>query len=438
MPHSRTPRAARAELAVVAGLVAASLVATRFAACNVYDPSLLGGDGGASSGADSGVPQRAGVGYWSGPADDPKSCFSARYPRVEDRPAKGNPGSLPPFYLAFQTLNTGSLNDEGKLDPQAWRNVGFDLDGTCTGSETCETPGETHLSCKPVAAAVPLDGAYCRDNTFGRLGYQAAVAPETSRAYGLNSEGFNCALCVGAYNYLFRITGYNGEQDDDEVRVDFYPSPGLDRLLPWDCNSEDWKNHPCFAPDQKWQLRDTSLAGPMGPNGEVPESKLFDAKAFVRQGSLFVTLPENTLFWFPGQRAVATAYPLTIRKGFVTAKLARGKDGLWRASDGVVAGRATRDDVIKGLRLVGICESDPNYSFVEQFVSGNLDILASGERDPNKPCDAISLGIPFTAIQATPGGVAKVDELVECQKRPSADAGAPPADAAPSADAAPE
>jgi hypothetical protein len=423
---SRTTSAASKGASLVAVLaLAAGLSASLSDACNVYDTSLLGGD---SGGVDAGVARRGGVGYWSGPADSPPGCFSARYPRVEDRPAAGNPGVLPPFYLAFQTLNTGSLNDEGKLDPEAWRNVGFDLDGTCTGSETCETPGQTNLSCKPVASGVPLDGAYCRDNTFGRLGYQAAVAPETSKAYGLNSEGFNCALCVGAYNYLFRISGYNGDLEDDQVRVDFYPSPGLEKMLPWDCSSEDWKSHPCFDSDQKWQIRDTALAGPLGPNGAVPESKLFDANAFVREGVLFVTLPDNTLFWFPGQRAIATAYPLTIQKGFVTAKLGRGKDGLWRATDGVVAGRAKRDDVIKGLRLVGICESDPNYAFVEQFVSGNLDLLASGERDPNKPCDAISLGIPFTAIQAQPGGVATVADLVECQKRPVA-GGAPPSDA---------
>lgn len=409
---------------VAALAVAAGLSASLNDACNVYDTSLLG-DAGGDAEADAGVPQRGGVGYWSGPADNPPECFSARYPRASDRPAAGNPGALPPFYLAFQTLNTGSLNDEGKLDPQAWRNVGFDLDGTCTGSETCETPGQTNLSCKPVASAVPLDGAYCRDNTFGRLGYQAAVAPETSKAYGLNSEGFNCALCVGAYNYLFRISDYNGDPQDDQVRVDFYPSPGLETMLQWDCSSEEWKSHPCFTSDQKWLLRDTALAAPLGPNGAVPESKLFDAHAFVREGVLFVTLPDNTLFWFPGQRALATAYPLTIQKGFVSAKLSRGKDGLWRATDGVVAGRAKRDDVIKGLRLVGICESDPNYAFVDQFVSGNLDLLASGERDPNKTCDALSLGIPFTAIQAQPGGVAKVDDLVECQKRP-VDGGAPP------------
>lgn len=390
------------------------------ASCNVYDTSLL------VPAPDAGpdAARRGGVGFWSGPADQPSSCYSARFPRLEDRPSPQSKAELAPIIMAFQTLNTGSLNDEGKLDPEAWRNVGFDLDGTCTGSETCETPGQTFLSCKPVSSGVPLDGAYCRDNTFGKLGYQAAAAPETSKGYGLNSEAFNCGLCVGAYNYLFRISGYNGEVDDDKVRVDFYPSPGLDRLLPWDCSTDDWKKHPCFSPDDKWQIREDVLTGPVGAAGDIPASKLFDDNAYVRDNTLVLRIPDATLFWFPGQRALATAYPLTIRKGLVTTKLERGKDGLWRGRDGIVAGRATRDDVIKGLRLIGVCEDDKNYAFVEEFVSKNLDILASGEKNPDKPCDAISLGFPFTAIQATPGKTEKVADLVECQKRPGADAGA--------------
>ncbi len=398
------------------------------ASCNVYDASLL------LPGKDAGpdAAQRGGIGFWSGPADQPSSCFSARFPRKEDRPAPQSGAALPPIFMAFQTLNTGSLNDDGQLDPEAWRNIGFDLDGTCTGSETCETPGQTHLSCKQVSSAVPLDGAYCRDNTFGRLGYAAGAAPETSRGFGLNSDGFNCALCVGAYNYLFRISGYNGEANDDRVRVDLYPSPGLDRLLPWDCATDDWKKHPCFTSDDKWQIREDILTGPVTAAGDIPASKLFDDAAYVRDGTLVISPPENTLFWFPGKRALATAYPLTIQKGIVTAKLERGKDGVWRAKDGIVAGRATRQDVIKGLRLVGICEDNKNYAFVEDFVTKNLDILASGEKNPDKPCDSISLGFPFTAIQATPGRSEKVEDLVECEKRAPADAGV---DAAPIFDA---
>jgi len=401
------------------GLGAVLLGTASSVSCNVYDTTLLL----PAPDAAPPVEQRGGVGFWSGPADNPSSCFSARYPRPEDRPPPSTGASLAPIFMAFTTLNTGSLNEQGVLDPGAWKRVGFDLDGTCTGSETCETPGQTLLGCKAVAAAIPLDGDYCRDNTFGRLGYLAASAPETATGYGLNSEGFNCALCVGAYNYLFRISGYNGEANDDRVRVDLYPSPGLDTLLPWDCRTDDWKKHPCFSPDDKWQIREDVLTGPITAAGDIPASKLVDENAYVRDSTLFLVVPENTVFWFPGSRALATAFPLKIRSGFVTVKLEREKDGIWRARDGVIAGRATATDVINGFRLIGVCEDDKNYAFVQEFVSKNTDVLANGRRDPNVPCDAISLGLPFTAIQATPGKATKVDDLVEC-KKPGQDAGA--------------
>ncbi len=417
--EARESRGAR--IAATRGLAAALAaglawgLGTAGSSCNVYDASLLlQVDAGSS---EAGPPERRGIGWWSGPADDPRSCFSARFPRPEDRPPPSVKASIAPFYLAFQTLDTATLGEDGGLDREAWQGVGFDLDGTCTGSETCETPGETHISCKTESAGVPVDGKFCRDNTFGRLSYSASVVPEVGRAYGLNADAFNCALCVGAYNYLFRISEYNGEPDDDRVRVDLYPSPGLEQILPWDCRREDWKLRPCFTPDEKWNVREDVLTGPVPGPGQLPPSKLFDADAFVKKGVIVIALPANHVFWFPGNRALATAYPLAIQRGLVTAKLAKDKDNLWKATDGVVAGRARRDDVIKGFRLIGFCESDPNYKLLEPLISGNLDLLASGERNPQKPCDALSLGLPFTAIQALPGNPQKVTDLVECAAR---------------------
>jgi hypothetical protein len=390
-------RTLRGLAALSTGFGVLLLAALPAASCNVYDSSLL-------LPADTGpeAPRGAGIGFWSGPADQPSSCFSARFPRPEDRPAPSGGAALAPIFLGLLTLNTGTLDAQGKPSPDAWRNVGFDLDGTCTGSETCDTGGQTPLGCKPVAAAVPLDGAYCRDNNFGKLSYLATTAPETSEGYGLTGDGFSCALCVGAYNYLFRLTGYNGEANDDSVRVDLYPSPGLDTLLPWDCKTDDWKKHPCFLPDDKWQIREDVLVGAPSGAGDLPASKLFDANAYVRDQTLVVTLPDDTLFWFPGERRVATAFPVTLRT---------------RAAD-----------VLKGFRLIGVCENDKNYPFLQDFISKNVDVLANGGRNPDAPCDAISVGMPFTAIQVTPGRPTKVNELVECQK-PGSDAGPPDAGA---------
>ena len=59
------------------------------------------------------------------------------------------------------------------------------------------------------------------------------------------------------------------------------------------------------------------------------------------------------------------------------------------------------------------------------FISDNLDVLVDGRSDPNAPCDSMSIGLGFTARQATAGKTDSVEPLVECVRRGTAsDAGA--------------
>lgn len=374
------------------------------ASCSVYDSSLLEPSG--PAGPDGG----SGIGWWSKQRGE---CYTAGRPTPDDRPAPQGDDTVGVIFLAIRTMRVGSLDLEGRLDANAWKGIGFDLDGKCTSSPTCPSTSPD-VSCKPSSAAVAFDGDYCRDNTFGRLEYQAALVPELANKYGFNDDAFNCALCVGAYNFLIRIEGYNGKANDDRVRVDMYPSPGLKDMLPWDCKSPDWKNHPCFTPDLPWLIQDDVVRDKTKSGSAVASSIIFDAAAYVRDGYIVLNLPEDTIFWFPGRRALATAYPLRMKGGLVTAKLSRGQDGTWNATDGIIAGRTTKDDFVHSLRLIGLCEQDKNYGLVQQYMTGALDSLASGAVDPSKPCDSMSVGLGFTAGQALPGDLAKVDPLVEC------------------------
>ena len=55
---------------------------------------------------------------------------------------------------------------------------------------------------------------------LGPDGHTASLVPEVSNKYGLSHEKLNCDLCVGHYNFLLRISGYNGKANDDRVRID--------------------------------------------------------------------------------------------------------------------------------------------------------------------------------------------------------------------------
>ena len=393
-------------LVVALAAVAAVLVEPQ---CTVYNTSLL-------APTTPPVTPKGGVGWWSGPGD--RGCFSARMPRPEDRPAPQSDKVLPPIYLAVQATRLGSLGEDGKLDNTAWQDIGFDLDGICTGVDSC--PGDdSPFSCKPTVPQISIDGHYCRDNTFGRLEYAAALIPELSKKYGLNDDAFNCALCVGDYNFLFRLTGYNGEENDDQVRLDLYPSPGLEKPLPWNCADPSWKDHPCFTPDNQFTVSADSMDQPR-PGPALADAKVFDAHAYVREGYLVVSFPPDTYLWFPGYKALVVAYPIKIQHGIVAGKLTRGGDGVWRISDGTIGGRVRGTDVVKGFRDLGLCEQDPNYAVMADFVNKNLDVLADGRNDPNTTCDAMSAGLAFSAQQVLAGNVVTVAPLKECVLRGTA------------------
>jgi hypothetical protein len=377
------------------------------ASCNIYDSSLLV--------PGSTVPPGGGVGWWSGQTGQGGQCFSAGVPTNDGKPQPSGATALPPITLAIHDVELGALNKDGGADPNAWKDVGFDLDGLCTGSPTCDLGDQpTPIPCKAPTASIAYDGNYCRDNTFGRLEYTVSLVPEIVTKYGINDDAFNCALCVGDYNILIRLTDYNGTDTDDHVRVDLYPSPGLEKILPWDCSNDSWRSHPCFTPDQAWTVWDKFLTAQHdGP--DLAPSTSFDDSAFVRNGYLVAHLPDGLRLWFPGTNALATPYPVYLQKGIVTAKLSRAQDQTWVATDGVIGGRIKQTDIIRGFREIGLCEQDKNYSLLPMFIDQNLDITSNGQNDSNATCDAMSMAIAFNAVQATAGKVAQATDPVECK-----------------------
>jgi hypothetical protein len=403
-----------ARLLAVGGVVVA---ATALAYCNVYDSALLLPGGAESGTGDSGLdgPEGGGgIGWWSG-SDGPDACFSAGVPTPADRPSPTDTATSKTIYLAITAMRLGSLDPNNKPSSTAWEDIGFDLDGVCTQSPTCVTSGDPQVSCKPTGIAVPVDGNYCRDNTFGRLEVKAAAIPQVGGMYGLNDDAFDCALCVGDYNYLIRISNYNGTPDDDQVRVDLYPSPGLENPLPWSCSSPDWRNEICFTPDMPFTVRDTAVATAQG-GPSLPDAVVNDPHAYVRGGYIVAQLPPNTLFWFPGYNAPATAFPLAFAQALVAGHLTTAQDGTWTISDGTIGGRATEQDILNGFQLIGFCPSNDatDYALMQSYLHANLDILASGKVDPNATCDSVSVGIGFTAGQATAGKLVHIPDPVAC------------------------
>jgi hypothetical protein len=376
--------------------------------CKVYDESLLDGQ------ATSPVPPDqwgSGIGWWS--TKGKNGCISAGLPTEADRPKSASADVLPPMHFAIRTMALGSMDRKGEKTDGAWKSLGLDLDGICTNSETCDIEPST-LPCTP-SAALPPDGRECRDNTFGRLESEAIALQGLGKDFGLSNDAFNCALCRGDYNFTFRISNWNGTPTDDSVRLDFYPSPGLEQLPAWQCDlnapTGAWKKNPCWKATDKWTIRSGSYDGKLDPK-QLPNALLNDPNAYVRDGYVVGQLPENTEFWFPGKSA-AWAYPVTLQRAMVVAKLVETEGG-HRIEDGTIVGRARTTDLIKAFESLGLCEGHPLYTLMKGQVGLNADVLWNGTNSESAACDALSVGIGFDADPASFGGEKPAVTLPGC------------------------
>jgi len=364
-------------------------------ACKVYDESLLDGSGGKPVSKDL---WGSGVGFWSRVRSD--GCVSAGVPTKDMRPKSAPEGDVGEVFFAVRSMALGSLDRNGDKTEGAWKDLGFDLDGLCTNSDTCDHTDEA-FSCNP-KAAMSADGNYCRDNTFGLLEQQTIAVNDLGKTFGLSNDAFNCALCRGDYNFVFRLTGWNGQDNDSNVRVDIYPSPGLEtQTATWQCDLNapigSWKTNGCWTQADKFTVQTGTYEGSISGK-PLPNALLNDPTAYVRDGYIVAELPENALFWFPGKSA-AWAYPLKLQKGLVVGKLT--KDGeVYKLEDGTIAGRARNTDLIQGFTDLGLCEENTLWPVLTTQLGLNSDVLWNGTNSEEVDCDAVSVGIGFEAEQA--------------------------------------
>jgi cysteine-rich repeat protein len=411
------------------------------AACKVYNPSLAapvsnaalpptagnsaaGDTGSGQSGTDAAPPvdpQRCSSGdcWWSHPNAD--SCLMAAEPTVADRPTAPDDGeaSLPDIYVGWTKIRIGATRPDGTSAADAWQSIGFDLDGTCTNSATCKGPLDSQ-SCKPATAQIQYDGELCRDNAFASLQQMVAQVPEVGTRFGISEDALNCNLWRGTYTVVLKISGYSGQLDDSQIRVDYYASPGLEKPPAWRCPEDGFRSkYPLWRVASEWHVDSSALTQPIAAPGTLPNSNVADPNAYVKDGYLVAQLPPETTLRLAGDAIPYRGMAIKTQQGLLVGNLYRGQDSTWQVRDGMVAGRIRSADFVTTFRQVGLCEGDSLVAFYASLVdysTGNADVLADGTSDPTRPCDAISMGIAFEAAQITPGTAADVSPLVECCK----------------------
>jgi hypothetical protein len=330
-------------------------------------------------------------------------------------------------------------------DPEAWRDIGFDLDGACTNSATCVDPGDAgdagpadaasdggdagdsgprgpvvnERSCKnDIIEGLFFDGNQCRDNGLGQIFINAGASPELGAGLGVNEKDWNCSLHRGEFSIIIRVTDYNGMPDDPQVRVDIYTSTGLKVLPGWSCLDgsgklrNDWQGFAGWAPNATWKIARRSLATTdPGTGTELPRARHADPLAYVRGGYLVAQLPAGTELWLNGMEAHShvSGYRAIIHRAVTVAKLVKGENSQWTLEDGVISGVTYPPDVVAALEEIGFCKNFcQSYEILIDFLNSAQDALVSTDmRLPDTPCDAISMGISFSSrqVRASPADI---------------------------------
>jgi hypothetical protein len=352
---------------------------------------------GGSSPQGGGTPDAATTGGGGGVP----GCQHATWPAP---PASADPGTeMLDIVAAIRSIDFGEdAVDTGEI-------VGYDLDNRCScqGEESaCVVPS--------YATGEHCDGPAGRDNATAYLFDQIGMY-----SGGLSSQTNTEAIEQGTWTILVRIRDYNGQPNDDQVRLAIYTSPGMD-------------NDPCVPTpvwdgSDRWPVDAVSLVGGEGVGGATGEGgcSSFDAGttgldldapryqdlgAYVNDGVVVANLPEAG---FDVQTS-GTAMNIKFTAGFITARLELDAGtGRWGLRDGLMVGRWKTSDFLSMLGAwqnngEPICTDTLLYPVIKGFLCQYPDV-ASTLSGPTTPCDALSFAMAFEAESAQFGFVWRSD-----------------------------
>jgi len=370
----------RGATALFGGLSVAVAVAGIAVACSVYDSSLLlsataDSGGGGQDAADAGGQDARQM------EAAPSPCPEAFPPA---RPTKDDPSDAgdQSFIVALHTIDVG-FSDAGTSK------LGYDLDQVWTGCNGGGRDGSVGPeSCRPavVGATHPDDNGGRDDYAIKLLLALAAFDPAQFNATTVSQR-----LQVGTYSVLLQVLHYNGTPNDTSVSVGLYASSGVEG----DAGAK-WNGNDSWAIDDSFVVND---AGPILPNH-------FDANAYVSNGTLVMQVN------FPLSIGASNtgSFTISLAAGLITGQVVPS-NGTYAFANGLITGRWNVSDMLAAFQDItvssaSVCPGSTYYELLKSEACQYADIMTDPTQDlTGLTCDALSLGIGFTADPALLGPI---------------------------------
>lgn len=375
--------------------VAAWPIAIAAASCAVEGFTVGKGAGGsaasttATTTASTGT---AGGGGAGGEVVDAGDCGHATYPNP---PSGTTSDGNEDFIVALRSIDWG---EDAEVPP------GLDLDGKCS----CCCEGEASSCLEPKTICDFPQGI---DNAAAGLFKFIGGALEN-----FSSAFFSSSSELGAWSIVFRVRGYNGEVDDDQVELDWYMSSGTRDAagvrIPAKWDGTD-----------TWGIMPDSLEAPdggvpnnaLGVDGNAP--KFVDPNAYVSNGTLVASMPSTDI------RLAGSINTILLRLtgAYLVARIeTEPGGGAHVLRDGLIVGKWKLADLFLALSSYrdadgsAFCTDNSLYKIGKPTLCKNADTF-SGSTTPTTPCDAVSIGIAFQSHPAAFGVVvAPPAELPGC------------------------
>lgn len=324
---------------------------------------LDGFDRAAGTAADAGAPDAADA-----------SCQHAWFSHRTDG---GDTGDATDLVFAVRSIRVLTDADAGEVP------IGLDLDNTCTcqGQES---------SCVPPTQAEPCDEAEGRDNAlpalFAVLG-TALGGVDVDDYYTSGAER-------GSWSLLLRLSGYSGEADDGRVMLAWFVTDGF-----------EGDAGPAWDGQDVWPI--TADSCPVGADGgpDLNLARYRDEGAYVTDHSVVAGMSSDWEFVLAG---TTSSFRMRLSGGGFTGRLEQDDDGIWHLRDGLITGVLRAPDLFSAISTFQIgdggalCTDNIFYDLAKKTLCEARDILG-GFPDPSAPCDALSIGIGFEAMQAHVG-----------------------------------
>jgi hypothetical protein len=359
-----------------------------------------GGTGGVVTGGTGGVAATGGIGATGGFGGtgtiDPVAPGAQPPPAPSGPPALGAGSTV----IAVDQLFLGDTDpNTGQLDSNAWRHIGYNLDGLISTKY-----GTNH--CKPVEGATPssvkTDGDNGIDNSFGEN-----LVPILGSLTFNPSATVSQSLQDGSFTLLFRLDKLEDPAfapDQTSIAAGYYDGAPFDALVYCPSNpSLPNCSPPKFDGTDQWPVTFESVN-----NGDINGPKLMLPASYLSGGT-----------WVSGSQVVFTfdlmsqgfSWPIPITRAVFSMNIS-GSGAAALATNGVIAGVIPTEQLIASFKQVAgtwdtsLC-SGATFDSIAQEFSQASDIMQDGSNgDPSKTCDGISIGIGFEGRAVTLGGVA--------------------------------